>query len=239
MRAVVFQHEEHEGPGLLGPVLEAEGFTLVKRFRTVRREDVEAPLVVVMGGAMGVYEADAHPFLRDELALLTERLALGRPCLGVCLGAQLLAAAAGAEVLPGRNGLEVGVAPVRWTAEGLKDAVLAGVRARTPVAHWHQDTYKPVPGAVLLASTDRYTQQAFRLGTSYGFQFHPELDAAEMGRWLAAGEAELAGRGKDVAELRAQLPKLQAAEGELRALLERLAHHFARVARTGAPGKKP
>ncbi|WP_244222438.1 glutamine amidotransferase-related protein [Corallococcus praedator] len=95
MRAVVFEHEEHEGPGLLGPALEAAGFTLVRRFRTVRREDVDAPLVVVMGGPMGVYEADAHPFLKDELALLGERLASERACVGVCLGAQLLAAAAG------------------------------------------------------------------------------------------------------------------------------------------------
>jgi GMP synthase (glutamine-hydrolysing) len=232
MRAVVMQHEEHEGPGLLGPALEAAGFTLVKRFRTVKREDVDAELVVVLGGPMGVYEADRHPFLGEELALLTERLALERPVLGLCLGAQLLAAAAGSEVFVGKNGLEVGVAPVRWTKEGLADPVIAGVRPRTPVAHWHQDTFKPVPGATLLASTDRYSQQAFRLGDSYGFQFHLELTADELERWFTQGEEELVELyEKDVAELRSQLPKLRAAEPELRELLERLAHHFARVAR--------
>ncbi|HEX8818947.1 MAG TPA: glutamine amidotransferase, partial [Archangium sp.] len=166
MRAVVFQHEEHEGPGLLGPALEAAGFTLVKRFRTVKHEDVDAELVVVLGGPMGVYEADRHPFLGQELALVAERLALQRPVLGLCLGAQLLAAAAGTEVFVGKNGLEVGVGPVRWTKEGLADPVIAGVRPRTTVAHWHQDTFKSVPGATLLASTDRYSQQAFRLGDS-------------------------------------------------------------------------
>ena len=134
MRAVVFQHEEHEGVGLLGPVLEEAGFTLVNRFRAVRREDVDADLVVVMGGPMGVYEAEQHPFLHDELALLTERLANERPCLGICLGAQLLASAAGAEVFLGKNGFEVGVAPVRWTPEALKDPVIAGVRPKTVVA---------------------------------------------------------------------------------------------------------
>ena len=232
MRAVVMQHEENQGAGLLGPALEAVGFTLVKRFRGIKREDVDAELVVVLGGAMGVYEAGRHPFLGEELALLAERLAFSRPVLGICLGAQLLAAAAGAEVFLGKNGLEVGVAPVRWTKEGLADPVLAGVRPRTPVAHWHQDTFKTVPGAVLLASTDRYSQQAFRLGDSYGFQFHLELTADEFERCLSQGEEELVELyEKNMDELRSQLPKLRAAEPENRELLARLAHHFARVAR--------
>ena len=232
MRAVVMQHEEHEGPGMLGPALEAAGFTLVKRFRSVKREDVDAELVVVLGGPMGVYESDRHPFLGEELALVSERLAFSRPVLGLCLGAQLLAAAAGSEVFVGKNGLEVGVAPVRWTKEGLADPVLGGVRPRATVAHWHQDTYKPVPGATLLASTDRYTQQAFRLGDSYGLQFHLELTADEFERWLIQGAEELVELyEKNLDELRAQVPKLRAAEGENRELLERLAHHFARVAR--------
>ncbi|OJH41861.1 glutamine amidotransferase-related protein [Cystobacter ferrugineus] len=232
MRAVVMQHEEHEGPGMLGPALETAGFTLIKRFRSVKREDLDAELVVVLGGPMGVYEAERHPFLAEELALLTERLAFSRPVLGLCLGAQLLAAAAGSEVFVGKNGLEVGVAPVRWTKEGLADPVLGGARPKATVAHWHQDTFKPVPGATLLASTDRYTQQAFRLGDSYGLQFHLELTADEMERWLVQGTEELVELyGKNVDELRAQVPKLRAAEGENRELLERLAHHFARVAR--------
>jgi GMP synthase (glutamine-hydrolysing) len=232
MRAVVMQHEEHEGPGLLGPALEAAGFTLVKRFRAVKREDLNAELVVVLGGPMGVYEAERHPFLGEELGLVTERLALGRPVLGLCLGAQLLAAAAGAEVFLGKNGLEVGVGPVRWTKEALADPVLAGVRPRTTVAHWHQDTFKAVPGATLLASTDRYTQQAFRLGDSFGFQFHLELTADELDRWFTQGAEELVELyEKNLEELRSQLPKLHSAEAENRELLERLAHHFARVAR--------
>jgi GMP synthase (glutamine-hydrolysing) len=232
MRAVVMQHEEHEGPGLLGPALEAAGFTLVKRFRTVKREDLKAELVVVLGGPMGVYEVERHPFLGEELALVTERLALGLPVLGLCLGAQLLAAAAGSEVFVGKNGLEVGVGQVRWTKEGLADSVLAGVRPRTIVAHWHQDTFTAVPGATLLASTDRYTQQAFRLGDSYGFQFHLELTADELERWFTQGAEELVELyEKNLDELRSQLPKLHSAEAENRELLERLAHHFARVAR--------
>ena len=149
-----------------------------------------------------------------------------------CLGAQMLAAAAGAEVFLGKNGFEVGVLPVRWTKEGLADPVLAGVRPRTAVAHWHQDTYKAVPGATLLASTDRYSQQAFRLGDSYAFQFHLELTADVFDHWLVKVAEELTElHEKNVDELRAQIPKLRAAEPENRELIERLAHHYARIAR--------
>jgi GMP synthase (glutamine-hydrolysing) len=231
MRAVIYEHDEDAGVGLLGPALQQAGFTLVKRFRMTRREDVDAELVVVMGGHMGVYEADQHPFLNEELALLSERLANERPCLGICLGAQMLAAAAGAEVFPGKNGFEVGALPVRWTQEGLKDPVIAGVRPRTVMAHWHQDTFKPVPGATLLASTDRYTQQAFRLGKSYGFQFHMELGAEELDRWLTQWSDSIVQQGKDVKELRAQVPKLKAAETELIELQHRVANHFAKAVR--------
>ena len=108
--------------------------------------------------------------------------------------------------------------------------MLAGLRAKTTVAHFHRDTWTPVPGATLLASTDRYGQQAFRLGRSYAFQFHPELDAATFEKWLEQGAEALTAAGKDVAVLKGQLPKLRAAEAELAGVLERLAHHFARCA---------
>ncbi len=228
MKAVVIQHETHEDLGRLGPALAEAGFSVTRRFRGVEHADVEAPLVVVLGGPMGVYQADQHPFLREEQALLTERLALDRPCVGICLGAQLLAAAAGAEVYPGKNGLEIGVGTVRLTKDAATDPVFSAAKERLTVAHWHGDTYSAVPGATLLASSDRYTQQAFRLGRSYGLQFHAELTADELGQWLALGADELKEQGKDVAALRAQLSKLKAAEGPLRELLTRLAYAVAR-----------
>ncbi|MDP1821660.1 MAG: type 1 glutamine amidotransferase [Archangium sp.] len=230
MKAVVLQHETHEGLGLLeGPLLDA-GFTLTRRFRGVEHKDLEAELLVVLGGSMSVWATDQHPFLRDELALLVERVALGRPCLGLCLGAQLLATAAGAQVSAGKNGLEIGVAPVRWTKAALEDPVIKGVPAKSMAAHWHEDTWTAVPNATLLASTERYTQQAFRLGDSFGLQFHPELTAAAYDEWLTRDLELLALYEKNVDELRAGLPKLKAAEAENTLLLERLAHHFARVA---------
>lgn len=231
MRAVVIQHETHEGLGLLEQPLVDAGFSLTRRFRGVEHKDLEAELLVVLGGSMSVWATDQHPFLRDELALLVERVALGRPCLGLCLGAQLLATAAGAQVSAGKNGLEIGVHPVRWTKAGLEDPVIKGVPAKSVVAHWHEDTWTAVPNATLLASTDRYTQQAFRLGDSFGLQFHPELTAEAYGQWLERDVELLQLYEKDPAELRAGLPRLKAAEAENLLLLERLAHHFARLNR--------
>lgn len=228
MRAVVLQHESHEDLGLLGPALTEAGFSFVRRFRAVEHADLEAELVVVLGGRMGVADADQHPFLQKEQAFLAERLALERPCLGICLGAQLLAAAAGSQVFTGKNGFEVGVAPVRWTKAGLEDAGLAGLPSRLTVAHWHRDTFSPVAGAQLLASTDRYTQQAFRLGPTYAFQFHPELTAAAWLQWVETGAEALAGR--DVTALKSDAAKLKAAEPQNTRLCVQLAHHFARAA---------
>ncbi len=228
MKAIILQHEQSEGEGLLGPALKRAGFQLVHRFRGVQHEDVEAPLVVVLGGRFGVHEAADHPFLLEERAVLAERLANGRPCLGICLGAQLLASAAGAENFKGKNGLEVGVGPVRWTRDAAADPVFSAAPPRLNVAHWHGDTFGPVPGATLLASTDRYSQQAFRLGRSYGLQFHLELTAEAFGQWLTAGAEELQAAGKDPEGLRAGLGKLKGAEAQAVALLERLAEALAR-----------
>jgi GMP synthase (glutamine-hydrolysing) len=234
MRCVVFQHEAHEGLGLFEPALAAEGFSFTRRFRGVEHKDLEAELLVVLGGSMSVTDTSAHPFLGDEVALLIERLALGRPTLGICLGAQLLATAAGSTVTRGKNGFEVGVGPVRWTAQAQADDVLKGLKPKSMVAHWHEDTWAPVEGATLLASTDRYTQQAFRLGDSFAFQFHLELSGDAFGTWLDGARDTLEAAGKNVDELKGQVGKLRAAEADNRAVIERLAHHFARVARASA-----
>jgi GMP synthase (glutamine-hydrolysing) len=229
--AVVLTHEEGEGPGLLAPALEAAGFTLRTRYRQVRPEDAASALVVVMGGTMGAFEASRFPFLRDELALLRDRLAHRRPVLGVCLGAQLLAAAAGARVYPGVSGFELEVSAVQLMPEAAQDPVFAALPAGTPVAHWHSDTFDAVPSATRFASTERYREQAFRVGNSYGLQFHVELDAATFAKWVSAapGDVERAGRSAE-ALLKEDVPRLAAAERVLRALVDRLARELARAA---------
>ena len=119
-----------------------------ERFATA---DFLAPdLVLTMGGPMGVYERDAHPWIDGEVARLAERLARGLPTVGVCLGAQLIAAALGARVHAGPV-KEVGFAAVTPSAAGLASPVrhLADV----PVLHWHGDTFDLPEGVELLASS--------------------------------------------------------------------------------------
>jgi GMP synthase (glutamine-hydrolysing) len=142
--------------------------------------------LVVMGGPMGVSDTAEHPYLAGELELLAGAVAAGLPVLGVCLGAQLLAAALGARVYRGEHA-EIGPGSVTLTAAGRADPVLgAGAGGELPVIHWHQDTFELPAGATLLASSALYPHQAFRAGArAYGLQFHVEVD-----RELATGWRE-------------------------------------------------
>lgn len=193
-RWVVAQHAPHEGPGLLGPVLDEAGVDTVV-VRLDRGEVLPAPGglggVIVMGGGMGVHDTDAFPWLEDERRWIADTLASGVPVLGVCLGAQQLAAALGASV---RTGLapEVGVGAVVLTAEGRADPVLGPEGEHVAVIHWHGDTFDIPAGAVRLATGDRYPNQAFRYGrTAYGLQFHVEVDDAMAEAWAPELPAEV------------------------------------------------
>jgi GMP synthase (glutamine-hydrolysing) len=234
MHAVVFQHEEHEDAGLFVDALQAAGFALTTRFRAARTVDADADLVVALGGTMAAYDTTAQPFLAAELAVLQERLQRGLPCLGLSLGAQLLARAAGGRVARGASGTEIGGLPIAWTDAGRTDPVLAPSTPTTVVAQWHQDTWSDVPRAVALATSDRYSQQAFRLGPSYAFQFHLELDSTRFARWLELDAGSLNANGHDVAALRATLPALAADQAARDRLVTNLAAHFARAAASAA-----
>ncbi len=154
-------------------------------------------ILIVMGGSMGV--ADAHdpryPFLAREVALLHRVLAHKQPVLGVCLGAQLLAHAAGSRVYPNqrpdaggilRPRREVGFGEVRLLGSG-DEPVLAGLPKTIPVLHWHGDTFDLPATAVRLAESDVCQNQAFRIGSNtFGLQFHVETDAALVREWAEA-----------------------------------------------------
>src|SRR4029079_8371400 len=133
---------------------------------------VEPSLLVILGGPIGVYETDAYPFLSDEISAIKARLAADRPMLGVCLGAQLIAAALGARVAPG-PAKEICGAPVTLTTSGAT-SVLAPL-AEAPVLHWHGDNCELPEGCTRLAFTDRCPVQAFyRAPHQLGLQFHLE-----------------------------------------------------------------
>jgi GMP synthase (glutamine-hydrolysing) len=175
----VIQHADHETPGLLALALETKGirlrFTRAHRGEAVPRELGDAVGLVVMGGPMGVYEADRYPHLRDEIRLIEVALAERCPVLGVCLGSQLLAHALGAEVRRGPR-KEVGWHAVTLTQDGLIDPLFKGLESSFMGFHWHGDVFDLPPGATSLARSELTRCQVFRHGTSaYGLLTHMEV----------------------------------------------------------------
>jgi GMP synthase (glutamine-hydrolysing) len=159
-----------------------------------------ADLLIVLGGPIGAYEDDAYPFLRAEKDLLAARLAARLPTLGICLGAQLMAASLGARVYPG-PAKEIGWAPIALTDAG-KGGPLAPL-ADVTLLHWHGDTFDLPEGASLLASTALCRHQAFAIGAhALAFQFHPEAEEHGFERWLIGHCGELAVCGLSVTALR-------------------------------------
>ena len=185
---IVVQHVAGEGPGLIGTLARQRGLSLDLR-RMDRGEalpDAAAiAALVVLGGPMGANDVAAHPHLLDEQRLLETAVARGLPVLGICLGAQLLAAALGARVYPGPVP-EIGFGEVKLVGDGADDPLLGPAGPSFPAFHWHGDTFDLPWGAVHLAATRAYTQQAFRVGDrAWGLQFHLELDQALAREWAA------------------------------------------------------
>jgi GMP synthase (glutamine-hydrolysing) len=205
--AIAIRHVGFEDVGAFAAPLRDAGYAIA--YRDIGTGDLDAPeiavadLLVVLGGPIGVYEESAYPFLGQEIQILEKRLAASRPTLGICLGAQLIARAAGARVYP--SGIrEIGFAPITLTDAG-RESCLAPFAEAPVTLHWHGDTFDLPDGATLLASTEGCLHQAFSLGSNViGFQFHPEAGAGNFEAWLVGHAAELAAAKIDVPTLRSQ-----------------------------------
>lgn len=197
------QHLAFEDLGILEDVLYELGFRV--RYFEAGVDDLTKAfnyegLTVILGGPIGVYETEDYPFLQQEIDLLQVRLGRNLPTLGICLGAQLIAHALGARVYAG-HAKEIGWSPldIRFATNN----VLAPL-AKNPVLHWHGDTFDLPQDAILLASSSVYSNQAFQLGNNIlALQFHLEVAAESMEKWLIGHTCELRKANIDIKKLRA------------------------------------
>ena len=229
MDVLVLQHISCEPPGVYEDVLLERG----ARIHRVELDEGE-PLpdgrdfsaVVAMGGPMSANDEHELPWLGAEKAFIAETVRAGTPFFGACLGAQLLAASLGAEVTTG-PAPEVGLLPVFLTEAAADDPLFAGLPRELLTLQWHGDTFALPEGAVLLASSPAYPNQAFRFGrAAYGIQFHLELSREMAAEWAdvpayATALTQVLGPGAETAlvdELAAHADELR---GHGRALFER------------------
>ena len=195
---IVLQHVPYEGPGLIEDMLEGRGHP----YKVVHVFEEGVPLsaagfsgIVSLGGPMSVN--DGAEEIEKEKELILEAMERDIPVLGICLGAQVIASALGAEVYPGESP-EIGWGEVALTEEGATDPLFAGIESRLPVLHWHMETFDLTEGAVLLASSEKFENQAFRVGRkTYGLQFHMEADEEMVREWV---ERDLAGNSSLLSE---------------------------------------
>jgi len=197
----VIQHIEPEGPGLIADGLLEHGLDtrVVRVFRgdPVPRAPEGAVGIVVMGGPMGVGDRARYPHLDDEMRLLERTLEQGVPVLGVCLGAQLLAAVLGASVDCG-EAPEIGWYPVELAASASEDPLFRDLDSPFTAFHWHGDVFGIPRGATGLASSARTDCQAFRYGdAAFGLLFHLEVTRRSVRGMVEALAVEAQRAGAD------------------------------------------
>jgi GMP synthase (glutamine-hydrolysing) len=179
MKVAVFQHMETEGPGFFPELLGSRGISCeIHRLYDTGEPPagISSPLVI-MGGGMSVHDEKEFPFLAGEKEIIRRSIRKGRPVVGVCLGAQLIADAAGSRVYPGKK--EFG-----WCGIARESPeYFQGFPDRMEVFQFHGDTFDLARGAVLLWKGQEVKNQMFLLGSATGVQFHPEITLPLIREW--------------------------------------------------------
>lgn len=165
-------------------------------------------LLVILGGPISVNDTSMFPFIETEIKLLKQRIAADKPTLGICLGAQLIARALGADVYTD-NYKEIGWYPLSLTESGEASALRYLNGEHCSMLHWHGETFDLPEAAVLLASTEKYKNQAFSYGKNIlALQFHPEVTQHGMEKWFIGHIGEIMQtQGVDVNRLRRDTQK--------------------------------
>jgi GMP synthase-like glutamine amidotransferase len=202
MQIHCFQHLAYESPGSILDWAAAHGHGM--DFTRFYEPDPMFPglgqvdLLLVLGGFMNVDQEKDFPWLRAEKGYIRKAVDAGKKVLGICLGAQLIAAALGSKVYPARE-KEIGFFPVRFSEAASKHPMFSHFSADDPLFHWHGDTFDLPAGARLMASTESCPNQAFAISDQVvGLQFHPEMTPETIEAMLQHDGHELAGGGARV-----------------------------------------
>lgn len=224
MRVHWLQHVPFETLGCIAPWLVQRGLqpTLTRLHAGEALPTLdEFDWLIVMGGPMNVDEHAAHPWLVAEKALLRDTVAAGKRVLGICLGAQLLARALGAEVTPNPHA-EIGWFDVSLTPAGRRHPWFRDLPDRFDAFHWHGDTYALPPGCERLAFSEACKQQAFAFGDcALGLQFHLETTTADAERWLAAAPPTPGPYVRNASQILSEPGRFEANNHWLASILER------------------
>ena len=219
MNVLVLQHIACEPPGVYEDVMRERGCSL-HRVELDEGEILpdwrEFDAIVAMGGPMSVNDDGELPWLTLEKQVIRDAVRAGRPFWGACLGVQLLAACLGARVFPGQSP-EVGILPVTLTDEARADPVFEGLPTEFLTLQWHGDTFDLPEGAVPLARSPAYANQAFRWGErAYGVQFHLEVDPELAREWAEVpAYAEYLDRVLGPGSLQRLIEELGTSSGEM------------------------
>jgi len=187
-RLLIFQHVSYEILGTLDPLLRNAGFR-IRYVNFDRQPDAKPDIsryhgLIVLGGPMNCDQSDRHPHLETEIELIRQTIDAGKPILGICLGAQLIARALGARVMPNET-KEIGWYELNLTAAGQDDPLFSHFDDSQMIFQWHGDRFDIPDGATHLATSPDCQNQAFRYSDNvYGLQFHLEVDAPMIHRWL-------------------------------------------------------
>ena len=242
MRLHFIQHVPFERPAGIGEWAEGHGIvtSVTKIYRPPRTARAGLPptdefdFLVVLGGPMSVHDTDEYPWLADEVALIADAIRSGRRVVGVCLGAQLIARALGAEVRRARF-TEIGWYTVRRIEQAPSQPdILDGILPNHfPAFHWHSDAFDPPETATSLLESDACQNQAFIIpGKALALQFHLEMGEENVEAILENCESEL-GTGRYVQSPEAIRAGIEEHGSLTRALLDRVLDWFL-LDRTGA-----
>jgi GMP synthase (glutamine-hydrolysing) len=229
MRILVIQHDDDTPLGSLEEPLRESG-ALIERWRAQREPTPPRPLsaysgVIVLGGITHPDQDDERPWLTGERATIRAAVERGIPTLGICLGGQLLAQAAGGSAAAAVD-VEVGWKRVELTPEAADDVVFGGFPHRFETFEWHYYRFALPAGAVLLARNEA-APQAYRVGQrAWGTQFHIEAPAATISEWLTVAGEEARSKGADP---EAEIAATRAKDAAHVALAQELARRFGSV----------